>query len=172
MALPLLGVGAALLVAYAGRKMSEQHQKRQGRVGAFPGELKDTIAPINGSILTCGVFGIFDHSGIWCDGYVVELKGNGLVRAVTPERFLSERSGNTIYVAGDELGNPLGSNATMQRATKQIYQYFPYDVIKFNCHRFVWHCISGEEQKVTRFTELNEQLANHYCSPIYWRPLA
>lgn len=170
MALPLIGIGAALLAAYAGARLSEHHQKREGNVGAFPGELEDEITPVNGSILTCGVFGIFDHSGIWCDGHVVELKGNGLVRAVSPDRFISERSGSRVYVAGDEHGAALGHSEAMQRAMAQIYQYYAYDVIKNNCHRFVWRCISGEDQRLTRFSELNGKLSGYFQSPIHWYP--
>lgn len=172
MALPLLGLGAAIVAAYAGGKISQNKQKSAGIVGAFPGEAKYPITPVDGAVLICGVYGFFEHSGIWCDGKIVELKGNGLVRAISPERFIGERSGETIYIAGDVSGNPFADTEAMQRAVAEVYQYYDYDVIKCNCHQFSWRCVSGSTEVLTRFSELNAKLSGYFSSPVYWYPMS
>lgn len=171
MALPLIGVGAALLAAYAGTKISQSMQKQSGVVGAFPGERKMSVAPVNGAIVVCGVYNVLEHSGIWCDGEIIELNGNGLVRPVSANRFLQNRSGDTIFIAADDYGRPMGDEATMQRAVAQIYQYYDYHLLSCNCHHFTWHCVSGDDESLTLFSELNHALSHYFEQAIHWHPL-
>ena len=165
---PLIWLGAGLAALYATDQISKHNNKKQNRIRHYPGESDQPVRPTDGAIVCCGIFGVFDHTGIWLDGSIVELKGNGLIRAVSPERFIDNRSGEEIYVATDEYSVPLTSELTCERAADRLYQYSDYHVIDNNCHRFVWNCVSGTREKVTRFTELNEKLHCHFASPISW----
>lgn len=171
MPIPLVWIGAGIAATYAGLKLSEQAQKSAGVVGHFPGESSRILEPQNGAVVTCGVYGIFDHSGIWVDGEIIELNGNGLIRVISPERFIEDRSGAKIYVAADKYDQVLGSTDAAQRACDNVYQYRDYDLIKQNCHRFSWECTSGGSEKVTRFSELNEKMSDFFVSPIHWHPI-
>jgi hypothetical protein len=168
MALPLIWLGAGLAALYAGSKYTNSSTYR-GAVDYLPGEGDADVQPVDGCIVSCGVFGVFDHTGIWIDGNIVELKGNGLIRGISPQRFLGKRSGNEIFVACCDQSKPLIAEGTYARAVKQLYQYSEYDVMRNNCHKFVWGCISGQNQAVTRFTELNNQMACYFGTNISWQ---
>lgn len=168
---PLIWLGAGLAALYAGSKYEES--KREGRlsVAHYPGEGEIAVQPINGSVVCCGIYGVFDHTGIWVDDSIIELKGNGLIRGVSPERFMHDRSGEEIHIACDEYGQALVAQGAAQRATEQLYQYSDYHVIDNNCHRFVWNCVSGGRESLTRFSDLNDSLRQHFDSRISWQPL-
>lgn len=169
---PLIWLGAGLAALYAGSKYEEHKRISRTSVTHYPGEGTDEVFPENGSIVCCGIFGVFDHTGIWVDGNIIELKGNGLIRGVSPDRFIDNRSGEDIYVACNERGDALFEHAAVDRATSKLYQFSDYDVIENNCHRFVWHCISGVNEPLTRFVDLNHQLSRHFSSRISWQPIA
>ena len=170
MPLPLFWIGAGLTTVMLGHQMHKQSQRQ--RVGKFPGEDCTPVAAVNGSIVSCGIYGVFDHTGIWIDDNVVELKGNGLIRGISPQRFLKDRSGDTIYVAcGGDL-TPLVSPAAAKNAMEQLFHYTDYDVWNNNCHRFCWRCVSGRNDTVSRFSDLNKKLSEYFQQPIHWQPLA
>ncbi len=171
MALPLLWLGAGLLATYAGSQLAREQQKNAGHVAHFPGDHPQPVEPVNGAIVCCGIYEVFQHTGIWVDDNIVELKGNGLIRAISPQRFLAERSGNCIYIACDNQMTPLVDTSAASRALSQVFQYSDYDVIKNNCHRFVAQAISGRRVQVTRFGELNAFLYQQFQSEVYWQPL-
>ena len=170
MALPLIWLGAGLAALYAGSKYTDS-QTYRGAVDFMPGEGDIYVKPVDGCIVSCGVFGVFDHTGIWIDGNIVELKGNGLIRGISPQRFLGQRSGNEIFVACCKQAIPLIADDIWARTVNQLYQYSEYDLVRNNCHKFVWGCISGENEVVTRFTQLNNKMAIYFGTNICWQKL-
>ncbi|WP_034474170.1 hypothetical protein [Aestuariibacter salexigens] len=168
---PLIWLGAGLAAIYAGSQYARHEQKRAGHVGVFPGDCDIPVRPENGAIVCCGIYELFQHTGIWVEDSIVELKGNGLVRAVSPHRFIEDRSGNQVYVACDAQLNVLHDELSAQRAARQVYQYLDYDVIDQNCHRFVWETLSGRDARITRFAELNACLCDYFSTPVHWQPL-
>ena len=165
---PLIWLGIGLASLYATDTLSKRYQKEKGRVVVYPGESDLEVQPVNGSVVCCGIFSIFDHTGIWCDGNIIELKGNGLIRGISPERFLQGRSGNRIYVACNASHEPMIDVQSMYRAVSRVYEYSPYHLIENNCHRFVWQCLSGRRDKITRFSELNDNMSRHFGEPVHW----
>jgi hypothetical protein len=170
MPVPLLWLGIGAIAAFAGTKYSND-KRLEKSVSSLPGNSYVKVVPIDGAIVTCGVYGLFEHTGIWVDGNILELRGNGLIRAVSPNRFLHERSGNNIYIACDSNNIPLIHPDSAVRAVSRLFSYSEYDVINNNCHKFVWHCASGEKIALARFSELNQKIAEQFATTIYWHPV-
>jgi hypothetical protein len=170
MPVPLLWLGAGAIALLAGAKYSNDKRLDQF-VSRLPGNSDLEVEPVNGAIVTCGVYGLFEHTGIWVHGNILELKGNGLIRGISPNRFLEERSGDNIYIACADNKTPLIHPNTADRAVSRLFSYSEYDVINNNCHKFVWHCISGEDIPLTRFSELNKKMSEQFCSTIHWQPI-
>lgn len=171
MPLPLVWLGAGAAALLAGSKISREMQKSQGHINHFPGECAVPVAPANGAVVCCGIYELFQHTGIWVDGQIVELRGNGLIRAISPERFLHERSGNRIYVACNQSHQPFASDDAAQRALSRVFDYSEYDLLENNCHRFTCACVVGVDHPVTRFADLNRILSEQYGSALYWQPV-
>ncbi|MEW9799544.1 hypothetical protein [Alteromonas sp. CYL-A6] len=170
MAIPLLWLGAGLAAAYAGKEIAREKQVADGHIRHFPGKDARQVTPVDGALVCCGIYEIFQHTGIWVDNHIVELNGNGLVRAISPGRFLSQRSGSRIYVACHTTLQPMVDDAAARRAMEKVFQYQDYDVISNNCHRFSLACITGRTQPVTRFASLNEAIRDHFQDVIHWQP--
>jgi hypothetical protein len=170
MPIPLLWLGAGAIALLAGAKYSNDKSLEKS-VSNLPGNTDIKVEPINGAIVTCGVYGLFEHTGIWVDGNILELKGNGLIRGISPNRFLEERSGDNIYIACDDNNAPLIHDGTAERAISRLFTYSEYDVIKNNCHKFVWNCVSNEDILLTRFSELNQKMAEQFATTIHWHPI-
>ena len=127
------------------------------------------VTPMPGSIVCCEVYNMLDHTGIWIDeNSIIELSNSGLVKAVSTQRFLDERSGENMFVACDDQHVPIIIDGCEQRAINQIFSYREYDVINNNCHRFVNSCLSGQDIELTTFATLNKQLAKLSQKNIYW----
>jgi hypothetical protein len=78
------------------------------------------VKPEIGAIVCCGVGGILDHTGIWVgDNTIVELDGNGLIKAISVQRFTKKRSGKHNFIACDSTAKPIASELAQQ----QIFQY-------------------------------------------------
>lgn len=137
----------------------------------YPGESNVLVAPQNGSVVSCGIYGVFEHTGIWVDGNVIELRGNGLIRGISPSRFLEERSGNTISVLCNPSFSPLVDDSASLRATDRLFEFSEYDVITNNCHKFVWQCVSGQRSPITSFYDLNQAFYQHFDSQLSWCPI-
>ncbi len=191
MPLPLLWLGAAVVSAVAVSELTESKKRSEKRrfldkdghyrgdasrhksgVEKFPSEVFQTttyaqIAP--GSMVCCGLGGVLEHTGILIDDEtIVELHGDGLIKAISPRRFLKERSGNEIFVACDSQGKAIGTELCAMRAVKQVMTYQDYHIINNNCHRFVWQCISGRNEPVTTFHQLNTLFSKRFDRKIYW----
>lgn len=171
MPLPLFWLGAGAAALYTAAKFSENAQKNIGHVGRFPGECSNTVTPVDGAIVCCGIFGFFDHSGIWLDGNIIELKGNGLIRGISPQRFVKNRSGNTIYMACNSELEPLIGKDVVVRAAAQLYQYSEYDLFNNNCHKFVYKCLTNSTAPLTSFRDLNAKLSGYFACSIHWQPV-
>lgn len=165
---PLIWLGAAALGAITANEVNTAYLKRNKVVDAMPGDSKHSSAPVNGSIVTCGIYGVLDHTGIWVDGNIYELSGNGLVRCLSPNRFLGDRSGNKIYMACDTLNNPLYNTAASIRAKQLLFQLLDYHLLNENCHRFVAQLIADKELDITSFSGLNTFLSDFFDTPIRW----
>ncbi len=170
MPIPLLWLGAGIAAAYAGSQIAREKQKSDGHIRHFPGEHKSEVTPVDGAIVCCGIYELFQHTGIWLDGNIVELRGNGLIRGISPSRFLADRSGNRIYVACNDSLQPLVAPEAVSNALARLYTYSEYDLVSNNCHRFVYECVSGKTGRITRFAELNAALNALFDTPIHWQP--
>ncbi len=171
MALPLLWLGAAAASAWLGNEIAKEVSSREGRVDIFPGGSSVPVRPINGTVVCCGIYNMWMHTGIWVDDHVIELAGSGLIRAVSPLRFLAGRSGEQIFIACDGSRQPVYSEIAEQRAASRLYQYVSYDLIDNNCHQFVAECLGKPDEKIIRFGQLNAFLAKTYGKGINWFPL-
>ncbi|MDN3652209.1 lecithin retinol acyltransferase family protein [Thalassotalea ponticola] len=152
---------------------TRQHlNKHDSGIARYPNErfANETLAQMKpGALVCCGLGRVLEHTGIWVDdNTIVELHGSGLIKAVSPMRFLHERSGTDIFVACDRHGQALADEITAQRAAKSVYQMWQYNLIKNNCHRFAWYCISGLKADVTTFHQLNKYLSKRFDRKIYW----
>ncbi|WP_416308380.1 hypothetical protein [Neptunicella sp. SCSIO 80796] len=170
MPIPLLWLGAGLGSLALGHHIHKEQQRSRYTVGYFPGEDHLMVTPRNGSVVCCGIYGVFEHSGIWFDDQIIELKGNGLIRAISPARFLANRSGERIFVACDAQKQPLLERQCANRAVARIFNYDRYDLFQNNCHRFTWQCVSGQSTKVTQFSDLNDKLSELFSTPVHWQP--
>lgn len=185
MALPLLLVGGALGAAILADQREKRHalerqrhsgvepQQRTGRaVGLHPSLWQSghkQVKPKPGAIICCFVYGVIEHTGIWLDdNTLIELHGNGLIRAVSTARFLAGRTGTKIYVACNHAHQPLIDGEVLHRAELEIFSYREYDLFDNNCHRFVWSCLSGVEESLPSFNDLNKKLAQYFEQSIYW----
>lgn len=170
MPIPLLWLGAGLAAGYSALRYADKEHANRQSMGASPGTTTTPVAPGDGSIVCCGIYGVFEHTGIWVDGRIIELAGNGLVRAVSPERFLQHRSGEHIFVACNEAGEPLAEDAVACRAAHKVYTYMPYNLIDNNCHQLCASLITDSQASLTGFGELNNLMAACYQSKVFWQP--
>ena len=165
---PLLWFGAACLGLYASNRANDVYLKSTNTVRKLPGESSKRIAPRNGAIVTCGIYGVLDHTGVWVNGNIYELSGKGLIRSVSPERFLNNRTGKKIYVACDEHYMPLAADDVSQRCIDNLFELRDYHLINNNCHQFVAEMLTGERTKITSFSELNKALSSLFLTSINW----
>lgn len=185
MALPLIAAGLALGAAALhestknhyrnlelNRKNDDYSNISHSSISKTPSDTYDkgrTVAPVFGSIVCCEVYNCVDHTGIWIDrDTIIELSENGLVKAVSYERFLDDRSGDNMFVACDKKHNPIVIAGIGERAIANVYTYRDYDVIENNCHRFVHFCLTESDKKITRFKSLNEALSLQAGKTIFW----
>jgi len=191
MALPLLWLGAAAISALAANELAEDRKRQQLKrfdlrrpqtladldphespIATYPTDIFSTqqkVKPEIGAIVCCGIAGILDHSGIWLgDNSVAELDGNGLIKPVSSQRFIEERSGKQIFIACDSLAQPLISEKAANNAAQQLFQYRDYHMFDNNCHQFVWQCFTNKSGSVTTFRQLNDKVAHFFNRKIYW----
>lgn len=196
MPLPLLWIGAGLVGAALtadhlrdkAQKMTDDEERdrlrgiepepyRTGENNAtkLPSDILTSnmhAKPVPGAIVCCSVFSAFDHTGIWIDDdLIVELHGTGLIKGVSVNRFLDDRSGSNVFVACDSLGEPLVVGDTAKRAGDEVMSYWDYDVFDNNCYRFTWQCITGDNRTVKDFAQFNDLLAKLHEKKVYWDKL-
>lgn len=165
MSLPLILAGAGIMAVLNYRR------DRFGREGENIDVSTLNRLNLKGMVVSCGVFGVFQHTGIWTDRGIVELKGNGLVRIISPERFLQQRSGNGIFIACNNQNIPLSDPLIEANALLQVMHYMNYDLNHNNCYRFVCQCLSEEHHVTASFKQFEQKLEEHFSQEIYWSPL-
>lgn len=165
---PLLWLGAAALGLYSANKVNNASLKRRKIIDSMPGDSDYLSRPKNGSIVTCGIYGVLDHTGIWFNNNIFELAGSGLIRCVSPTRFLGTRSGKSIYVACDINNRPLCELSAALKANKLLYNVLEYHLLKQNCHKFIAELIAGHKLDITSFSDFNTFLHGHFAQAIRW----
>ncbi len=165
---PLLWLGAACLGLYATNKANNSYMKSTNTVRYLPGESSKRVLPRNGSIVTCGIYGVLDHTGIWVDDGIYELSGSGLIRTVSPERFLENRSGDSIYLACNDDYLPLAVQEVAERCKENLFQLRDYHILDNNCHQFVLEMLTGKKTEITSFSQLNDALSTLFLTSINW----
>ena len=172
MPLPLLWLGAAISAAYAGNEIAKSISRDEGGIALFPGECsRGSVVPENGAVVCCGIYEVLIHTGIWWEGMIIELAGTGLIRAVSAERFLANRSGDNIYTACHASSQLIADESWALRGIERLYTYSQYDVIHNNCHQFVAQCMLPVAPAITRFGQLNKLLSSSHERQVYWHPV-
>ena len=123
---------------------------------------KDLIKP--GTPLLVDLFGLVEHSGIYLgNGFVAELYGDNLLRAVSLKEFIGDswrRTGRSIYAACSRAsGIPVSSKNAALNACAYIKgkRTVEYDLFRNNCHLFSISCVSGHFQEKR---DIGETFAN------------
>ena len=109
----------------------------------------------------------FEHTGIYLgDGHVVELHGDGCVKAVSltcfingkPGGTLPVRNGTRIFAACDaRTRHPLAAARTLKTAREALADagsWKGYDFASINCHLFTAACVCGILPRDGKFTRL------------------
>lgn len=175
-----VAVGALLLHGEKKSHLKNQDSNRHIHPNDAMGREPSEILPspklaqlVPGSIVCCEVYEAFVHTGIVIDrNTIVELHGNGLVRAISPQRLLSKRSGKHIFIACDQAAEPFVIDSSIENAVSDIYTYQEYDLFKSNCYRHTWRWLSGEDRVIKSFKEFNRLLSGLTKQPIYWDKLS
>lgn len=169
--LPLLLVGAA--VAGVSRLFGP---------GRGPAELfiKDHVRPEVGSVVSCRLAGVLDHTGVYVgNGEIVHRDGDGTIAKCSPKEFLARLGGYnpaiSIFVSClEEI--PVGSERIARRACNTIgkRRFGGYDIISRNCHAFTQYCITGRLDNGFLDCTLTgvEQTASEYMGMDNWRTWA
>jgi len=180
MPLPLLLVGAAVgsLLAHDSHKDYLAALDRDRCIpsktngGREPSEILPSprkTALIPGTLVCCEVFEAFLHTGVVVDdNTIVELHGSGLIRAVSKQRFLDQRSGKNIFIACKRSGDPFMFNLIDELATKDVFNFYEYHLLKANCYRHTWRWLSGEDLAIESFTDFSKKLSDKLGDEIYW----
>lgn len=170
--LPIYIAGVALSAYAIGH--GQKKLDRLAGVYISPGEDNaTTINPADGMIVCCGIYHSLIHTGIWTNDGIVELSGEGLVRLVSPQRFIAQRSGDCIYGLATSTAMPLSDPLLAERALKQVFTYRDYHLIRNNCHRFVAECLQlNQLEDVIMFSDLNSRLSQSYATRLGYFPLS
>ncbi|MDP5214052.1 hypothetical protein ORJ66_13445 [Pseudoalteromonas tunicata] len=191
MAFPLLVLGGLLgsvaLNAQHKRYLLEQDQSRRlllpsslltvaqltempiGRwpSDSIPSPLSHSL--VSGALVCCTVYQAFDHVGLVVDNdTIIELHGSGLIRAVSPERFLAKRSGKHMFIACDQQGQAFSFPQAVNAAINDVFSYCEYDALAQNCYRQTWHWIDGSDKSIESFLLFNQCIALKINQRVYW----
>lgn len=179
MSLPLLLVGAAVGSLFAHDKQkdflkAQDNSRRHNNspTGRDPSEILPSplSSPmVVGAVVCCEVYEAFLHTAVVIDvNTIVELHGSGLIRAVSKDRFLRERSGKNIFIACDLRGKPHTFSDIESLASADIYNFYEYDLLKSNCYRHTWKWLCGEDASIENFSDFNHKLSCKLNEKIYW----
>ncbi len=135
--------------------------------------IKDTVIPVKGSVVYCGLFGYAEHSGIYIgDNKIVHLDGSGIIEVVSPQQFIERLSGlnpaMSIYVSCND-SSATGTNTIAKRAKKMVGKNRKYHVILDNCHQFTSGCITGNFDNADNFLWMLKSTAGNKLSTNKWR---
>ena len=160
MPFPVIAIAGAIATVAATSEILSHNQLRL--------QSKRTVKPVYGSIVCCEVYEEFEHTGVWLDeDIIIEFSNNGLIKSMTPERFVKGRSGNEIYVACNDKGSVIANKTWGDAALKSIFTYQNYHLLMNNCHSFVASCIDQQVQ-VRSFSELHDFLSDLNSTGVVW----
>lgn len=131
----------------------------------------DEVYPKRGSIVYCDLaFGYAEHSGVYIgDGRIVHLNGNGVVKAVSPKKFIDGKTAINIYVSCDSDACAVGCNRVADRAESWLDHQRDYNVILDNCHQFTSACLTGDLANSDNFMRLLKWTAEEKIGAKKWR---
>ncbi len=179
MPLPFLLLGAAVgsVLAHDNQKsfLEEQDKARRcdfNATGREPSEILPSpmfTEMLPGAIVCCEVFEAFIHTGVVVDeNTIVELHGSGLIRAISKKRFLEERSGSRIFIACNNDGTPYTFSRVISGASKDVFNFYDYDLLKANCYKHTWRWLTDEDIAIKSFSEFDNKLKVKLGQNIYW----
>ncbi|MEH7179142.1 hypothetical protein [Neobacillus vireti] len=131
--------------------------------------LKERPLLSEGAIVWCDLLlGSAEHSGIYVgNNKIVELTGDGVVREVGFEQFVSigeslVRTGFTVYALCNKEG-VLADPKIAERALDKRDDPRGYNLFTKNCHQFTAGCITGNfTNKTLTFEQLKWVTALHF----------
>ncbi len=134
------------------------------------------VRPRPGSVMHCALMVNLEHLGVFVKrDRIVELEGEGDIRAIDPDEFLNSslvRTGSDIYVACDtKTGVVLGSKDIAMRAGMMTGEKRDYNLLLDNCHQFTSGCITGKFENADNLFMLLESTISRKMNrgrPINW----
>jgi hypothetical protein len=132
--------------------------------------LQAEVRPKRGAIVYRKL-GPAEHSGIFiADQKIVQLSGTGNIEFVDYRRFCGTNPFNQIYVACDDDGQVLHSEAIAARAERTVGQYRNYNLVLDNCHQFSAGCVTGDfENSDNFFVFLERSIEEQFGVTLEWR---
>jgi hypothetical protein len=163
---------ATTIVSTAGKYAYEHTPAGSFQKSFVDNVFKDKVVPVVGSILHCALFGA-DHTGIYIgNGEIVELQGNGSIRATDVKGFIEGTNAISIYVACNKQHQPLGGIEIASRAEEMLGTNRQYNIIMDNCHQFTTGCITGNFENSNNFFTFVEDVVKRQMNKgkkIEWR---
>lgn len=163
---------ATTIVSTAGKYAYEHTPAGSFQKSFVDNVFKDKVVPVVGSILHCALFGA-DHTGIYIgNGEIVELQGNGSIRATDVKGFMEGTNAISIYVACNKQHQPLGGIEIARRAEEMLGTNRQYNIIMDNCHQFTTGCITGNFENSNNFFTFVEDVVKRQMNKgkkIEWR---
>ena len=139
--------------------------------------INDDVEPIRGSIVSCSLALMLDHSGVYVgNNQIIHRDGDGYLAKVSPKTFINRLDGFNsaimIFVSCKD-DHPVGSETVAQRAEKLLNdpREAGYDILSKNCHQFCQYCLTGTRDNGNidfTFTSL-EDVANSVLGMNSWR---
>lgn len=135
--------------------------------------VRETVTPVEGSIVYCDLAGIIEHSGIYVGGgRIVHLDGSGAIQLVTYDEFMRRLGGAnpslSIYVACRGTV-PVGDAGSAARARDMVGSCRSYSILLDNCHQFTSGCITGDFENSDNFWYLTKGAAERRYGIDNWR---
>lgn len=135
--------------------------------------IRDTVTPVQGSVVCCDLALVFEHSGIYIgNNKIVHLDGSGIIESVSPRQFMERLDGLnfaiSIYVSSNN-GCSIGSAKVAERAKSMIGRSRDYNFILDNCHQFTAGCLTGDFENSNNFLWLLKDEALKYIDADEWR---
>ena len=84
------------------------------------------------------------------------------------QRFLTNRSGETIFVACNRDGDAIQAVLDEQLIANEVFKSYDYHVSKRNCYFHSWYCITGEVKQFASFEQFNTALKQKFGHSIFW----
>lgn len=114
-----------------------------------------SIKDLDSCVVFCELSSIIEHSGIYIgDNQIVELNGDGDIRIVSIEEFLtlsSYRTGRKLYTFVEQDKYSVVSNSIFRkRSLEWVGVQKDYNILFDNCHQFTTGCIINEFRNISK----------------------